>query len=277
MRQVFSSARLENVEGVAQLLREADIEVRITHGRSYKGNRRSGFSYREQDTTRPAVWVVKSDDQVRAREILRAAGLIETTRRDEAYSAPTFRMDTAHATAGGDPVRRRAFRIKMVLLAGIVIVAGMAITRSLQMPAAPALASPPFDGTPAATLPAVAAAVFQHEMAEAKLPVLCLAVDGRDAPAAFIDSIARKPFTTVPASHCRRIADSDRGSEFPPTGQPALILDAHSFRPTAADTATVEATAYHHQMYGSYKTLEVRYIDGAWRVTRTVRHVSMRG
>ena len=39
MRQVFSSPRLENVERVSQLLEEAGIETRITHGRSYKGSR----------------------------------------------------------------------------------------------------------------------------------------------------------------------------------------------------------------------------------------------
>ncbi|HXH00735.1 MAG TPA: pathogenicity-like protein, partial [Xanthomonadaceae bacterium] len=34
MRQVFSSIRLETVEGVAKLLRDAGIQVRITNGRS---------------------------------------------------------------------------------------------------------------------------------------------------------------------------------------------------------------------------------------------------
>ena len=48
MRQVFSSARLENVEAVAKLLGDADIEVRVTDGRSYKGNLRSR-SYSEQE------------------------------------------------------------------------------------------------------------------------------------------------------------------------------------------------------------------------------------
>ena len=41
MRQVFTSARLENVEAVADLLRAEGIEVQITNGRSYRGSRRS--------------------------------------------------------------------------------------------------------------------------------------------------------------------------------------------------------------------------------------------
>ena len=54
MRKVFSSHRLENAEGVAELLRAAGIEVRILNGRSYKGNRRRTFSYSDADA--PESW-----------------------------------------------------------------------------------------------------------------------------------------------------------------------------------------------------------------------------
>ena len=53
MRQVFTSPRLENVERVASLLHEQGIEARITNGRSYRGSRRSAFSYREADNESP--------------------------------------------------------------------------------------------------------------------------------------------------------------------------------------------------------------------------------
>ena len=71
MRQVFSSPRLENVERVAELLREQGIDVRVTNGRSYTGARRGTFSYRESANEDPpaAVWVVKSEDQPQARHI----------------------------------------------------------------------------------------------------------------------------------------------------------------------------------------------------------------
>lgn len=274
MRQVFSSPRLENVERVAQLLRDADIEVRITDGRSYKGGRRSAFSYRDQSGPQPAVWVVKSADQVRAREMLRGAGLIDSTRGGD--GAPLFRFETKAQAAGPDASRRRATRIKLGLIAGIVVVITLAIVHTLRTPPAPQLASPPF-GTPQATPPGAARAVFAHAYEEASLPVLCLSVDGRDAPAALIGTVARKPFTSVPASHCRRIADSDTGSVLPGTGQPALIIDARRFTPSAPDAATVELEAYHHRLYGTYKTLQLRYINGEWRVTDVLRHVSMQG
>lgn len=275
MRQVFSSARLENVEQVAQLLRDAGIEVRITDGRSYKGSRRGVFSYREQTGPQPAVWVVQSADQLKAREMLRDAGLIDSTRAGGA-AGPRFRFEpTAHADAP-DASRRRATRIKVGLIGGIVVVVAMAIVQQLRTPPAPQLAAPPFD-TVQATPPGAARAAFAHAYEEAALPVLCLSVDGRDAPAALIGTVARKPFTSVPASHCRRVADSDTGSALPSTGQPALIVEARRFTPSAPDAATVELEAYHHRMYGSYKTLQLRHVDGAWRVTEVLRHVSMQG
>lgn len=131
MRQMFSSVRLENVEGVAQLLRDDGIEVRITHGRSYKGGLRGNFSYREggQGGPKPAVWVVKSEDQRRAREILRNAGLIDTTRKPaDGDVAPVFRDE--QATVVLPSPQRRAWRIKIALLLAIGAVLVMALLRA---------------------------------------------------------------------------------------------------------------------------------------------------
>jgi len=127
---MFSSTRMENVEGVAQLLRDDGIEVRITHGRSYKGGLRGNFSYREseQGGPKPAVWVVKSEDQARAREILRNAGLIDTTRKPAGdYVAPAFREELV--TVAPPSVQRRAFRIKLALLLAIGAIVMMALLR----------------------------------------------------------------------------------------------------------------------------------------------------
>ncbi len=80
MRQIFTSPRLENVEGVAKLLREADIEIKVSDDRGYKQVSRREFSYADRKSggaNYPAVWVIKSDDYKRARELLRDAGLID--------------------------------------------------------------------------------------------------------------------------------------------------------------------------------------------------------
>ena len=96
MRKIFSSQRVENAEGVAQMLREAGIEARISNGRSYHSKRRGQFSYLDQknDDKLPTVWVVRADDQARAREILRDARL---------QTAETAEL-AAHLVVGVDAV-----------------------------------------------------------------------------------------------------------------------------------------------------------------------------
>lgn len=275
MRQVFSSARLENVERVAELLREAGIEVRITDGRSYKGGRRSTVSYGEQgrDAARPAVWVVKSDDRIRARDILREAGLLESTRPGDGPKL-SFRSDFDEAP-GKTPAQRRMTRIKFALIGGIVIVAAVGFYRTSTMPPVPDLAAPPFDARQPVLVP-IAQAVLARELPDVvATPVACLAVDGADAPPGVRDAL-RPPerLTIVPVSHCQRIADEDVGSVHPNSKQPATIVEVSNFRPSAPDAGTVEYSAYHHRMLARYKTLEVRRVDGRWRVVRTLKHVS---
>ena len=123
MRQVFSSRRLENVEGVAKLLEDAGIETRTYNGRSYKGKHRHAFSYREGvDTTPQAeLWVVRSDDLLKARELLREAGLLETTR--PAY-VPAAMVGTSAPEAPKTP-EQRALKLKVFLLFACVFAIAM--------------------------------------------------------------------------------------------------------------------------------------------------------
>lgn len=121
MRQIFSSQRVETVEGVAQLLRSHDIEVRVTDGRTYHSRRSGQFSYMDQpkNIRPPTVWVVRADDQPRAREILREARLLDTTRRDHPTATFAFN-EPAEAKAG----RGWAWRIRIALL---VVIGGIAL------------------------------------------------------------------------------------------------------------------------------------------------------
>ncbi len=131
MRQVFTSPRVENVERVAELLREQDIEVRITNGRSYRSKRRGNFSYREGANSgpNPAVWVIRSEDQPKARELLRGIGLLETGRSQPAY-LPTPELGLRAEAAPPKPFAKRvASRIKLGLLIGMGIIIVMAIAR----------------------------------------------------------------------------------------------------------------------------------------------------
>jgi hypothetical protein len=114
MRQVFSSPRLENVEGVARLLTEAGIDNKVSDDRSYKQVSRREFSYVQQAKgggTQPAVWVIKSEDYKRARELLHGAGLV-----DAAPAASYLPEALQFKQAGKADPQTRLMRIKLTLL-----------------------------------------------------------------------------------------------------------------------------------------------------------------
>jgi hypothetical protein len=114
MRQIFTSPRLENVEGVAKLLTEAGIEIKVSEGRSYKKVSRREFSYvqkKDDTSSQPAVWVIKSDDYKRARELLHGMGLIDTA-PIPSYLPEALQFKQA---AQANP-QQRLMRIKMTLL-----------------------------------------------------------------------------------------------------------------------------------------------------------------
>lgn len=139
MRKIFSSQRVETAEGVAKLLREAGIEVRISNGRSYHSKRSGQFSYLEQGNaqTHPTVWIVHANDQPRARELLREARLLDTTRRDLPNARYTF-ADSADTAAR--PARNWGWRIRIALL---LVIGAIALFIVLHRRAAPPPAPTP--------------------------------------------------------------------------------------------------------------------------------------
>jgi hypothetical protein len=125
VRQIFTSPRLENVEAVARLLNDAGIQTWVSERRSYKGNRRRTFSYKEAGAgADPGVWIVNADDLTRARELMRDAGLLETT-KPESY----LRDLPASPYRAQDP-GRVAKRLRLVLLAGVVAAATFSLLRT---------------------------------------------------------------------------------------------------------------------------------------------------
>jgi hypothetical protein len=158
MRKIFSSQRVETAEGVANLLRDAGIDVRLSNGRSYRTRRSGQFSYMEQGNaqTHPTVWVVHANDQARARELLRDARLLDTTRRDLPNAEYAFA-----AQAGGEGAPNRpnwAWRIRIALLLAIGAVAMFIVVRHHAAPraTAPAPAAQPARPAPASAPPAPA-------------------------------------------------------------------------------------------------------------------------
>lgn len=141
MRQVFTSLRVETVEGVATLLREAGIEVHLANGRSYHSKRGGQFSYAEPMKLKqqPSIWVIHAEDQPRAREILRQAGLLASTR--------TGQGDPLVFAAGDLPEepgkRSLAWRIRVGLLVVIAVTVLITVTRQrAPLQTAPAAQTP---------------------------------------------------------------------------------------------------------------------------------------
>lgn len=122
MRQIYTSPRSENVERVIALMQESNIETTMRNRRDWQGGQWKRFSYsqRGESETWPQVWVTNSNDQSRAREILREAGLEPATR---------FADELAAARSPVDPQRHKqsSMRVRMILLAligGVVVLIG---------------------------------------------------------------------------------------------------------------------------------------------------------
>jgi hypothetical protein len=115
MRQIFSSARLENVEAVARMLNEAGVQTYTSDGRSYKGTQRMHFSYRDNGEKVPAVWIVNSRDITRARELMVESGLLDRRRSEETIAS----LERRPAVPVGAEASRRAlvWRIRLSLVA----------------------------------------------------------------------------------------------------------------------------------------------------------------
>jgi len=215
MRQVFSSPRLENVERVAALLRDAGIEVQVLNGRSYKGNRRSNFSYREDaGGPKPAVWVTRSDEQPRARELLREAGLLQGQPSARSYLQ---QADVVFAPAAEAPRKgmSRASKVRYTLLGGAVLVIALSWWHR-PSPEAPfdaplaAAPEPVLDMVPPTVeasvhrvpVPrALAAAVLADALASRAGPV-CVAVDGDAPPAPLLVELEAGYPEVRPSSAC---------------------------------------------------------------------------
>lgn len=229
MRKVFSSGRLENVEAVAELLRAEGIEVRISDGRSYHGTRRSNFSYSEvgQSGQQPAVWILNADDQPRGRQLLRDAGLLESTRAGESSYLPLSTLHEAKDAATRKTGTGTRTHMRIGLLVLIVVVSGLIWYTRRETPTAPApttkralavVTAPPKHAAPViipqqaddlkvyrADVPtALAKLLIEGEIAKAKAKPkqVCISIDVADPAPQFIESLALGATEAFSASDC---------------------------------------------------------------------------
>lgn len=206
MRQVFTSPRLENVEAVAEMLRAEGIEVKISNQRSYRGNRRRAFSYRDGgDEQQAAVWIVRADDQPRGRQLLRDAGLLDSSREGASSYLSTASLHGGDGSANAGA--KRGMRLKLGLLVLIGLGMGL-IAFALHRSPAPRSAgsvdaAPPSTPAPPpmpevvampetyrADVPTALAALLIGNALDARKPErACVSVDGHDPAAAVLASL----------------------------------------------------------------------------------------
>lgn len=267
MRQVFTSPRLENVEAVAELLRAEGIEVRITNDRSYRGNRRSNFSYRDGGDSgpQPAVWILNADDQPRGRQLLRDAGLIDSSRGGESSYLPLPALDGG-GKRGEDAGKRGRMRIRLVLLGLIGIVAVLIAFSLREKPGRDA--APPAQAKPQAPaivphaveelqtyrtdVPTALAKLLAEGEIAARAPAqACIAIDGKDPTPQFMAALKVDAKTRAfPASQC--------------PGEAAFGIDVHDYMTDGTGTGTVQMKLDADDA----RILDVEREGAAWRVLR---------
>lgn len=220
MRKVFSSARIENAEAVARMLRAEGIEVRIEHGNTFRRAIRGNFSYRAgaEQGPRPTVWVIRSDDQPRARQLLRDAGLL-----DAASTVPnTFLASTPHMARdvrGDEMAKRRTARFRYGLLIVIAVFAAAIVFRPAPEGPPPGIRvntpvagpiDPSLDQIETAARaifliavpPALGVAVARQEAESRGVDQACLSIEGRDPPEETVAMARATGFDLMPRSAC---------------------------------------------------------------------------
>ncbi|KGQ19702.1 Pathogenicity-related protein [Lysobacter dokdonensis DS-58] len=274
MRQVFSSPRIANVEGIAKMLEADGIEVRITHGRSYKSGWSGRRTYKDSETggPLPAVWVVRSEDQPRARQILREAGLLDSTRGGSDSFLPDAVLHVSERTTATPT--KRAFRYKIGLLIAIVLAVALAWIAAHRAGKAPTAAAPtakpaatapvavqtaPVDPVPGAypveTPPALATMLAGVELAADAPKIACLQIDGAAA--------SKDVTAALPASTQLDCTDT--------TGTKSLVIDVRGYRTDGSGTGTVElAVTSAGAQATQVRTLLVRRTENEWRVLRVL-------
>ncbi len=278
MRQVFSSMRLENVERVAKFLEDAGIEVRITNGRSYKGSIRGNFTYRDEGGQKPAVWIVRSEDQPKARAMLREAGLMDSSRNaPDSYLAMSFRGTNPDPGRRSDALRR-AFRIKLGLLA---VIAAIVALGYMSMPdrsgsmstatTAPATTS----GAPAATTMPVpgdligaggrptpdslAIALLRGELPGRDGDVACIAVDGGDPSPELLAGLPPSPGRVLPLSQCPAPAEGAAAAQ---------VIAVGKYEANEAGTGTIFLQRRRAGAPAVPQWYNVRRDDDGWRIVQ---------
>ena len=120
MRQIFASPRLDNVDRVVALLRIGGVEPIVSNRKRWaEGYDRHHMPYSDRQTKKdwPQVWV-RPDDLVRAREILRDAKVVPTTR---VQGDPNYIPAEPPARASSAPGRLRLWLLAACTVGAVLV------------------------------------------------------------------------------------------------------------------------------------------------------------
>jgi len=130
MRQIYTSPRVENVDRVVALLGEAGIQTSVTNRRSYAGHdyKRPSYATPSERDSWPQVWIVKAEDQPKARALLREIGIEPATR----FAAE---LEQWRSNATDKAAKRNAlvWRIRLFLLGLIALLIVLNATGVLKL------------------------------------------------------------------------------------------------------------------------------------------------
>jgi len=109
---------VENVERVVAMLAEAGIETSVTNRRSWGGSsyQRASYSAKQNPESWPQVWIVKAEDQPRARQLMREAGIEPAVRHAQELALSRRGADAKPGYSRWAPY------IRLCLIATIVLI-----------------------------------------------------------------------------------------------------------------------------------------------------------
>ena len=117
MRQIYTSPRVENVDRVVAMLGEAGIQTSVTNRSTWRGHdyKRPSYSAKQNPDGWPQVWIVKAEDQPRARALLREAGIEPAVRHAQ-------ELALSRGAAAGQRRSPLAIYLRLALLATIALI-----------------------------------------------------------------------------------------------------------------------------------------------------------
>jgi hypothetical protein len=202
------------------------------------------------------VWIVNAEDQPRARELMREAGLLDSTRTPLDSYLPQ-NDDDAEAKP-----RKRSGRLKLALLAAIALAVaiGSFAVRHASKPKATAQASTVDSPLPAALPDRVAELLLLGELADLGDRTACIGLAAQDAPADMLARLAKADARVAPLSAC---VQDVGGISVRATKQPAVLLALRDYVRTP-EGGRVVLRRTEQPLQPQDRGYQLRLDDGQW-------------